>query len=68
MMRLAEYRSKTSLLADFLPVQMARSAGLAALEAIPFLRQFAMREGVAPGSGFVGLPRDLRERVGRDRA
>ncbi|MCO6402803.1 UbiH/UbiF family hydroxylase [Aurantimonas endophytica] len=56
-----------SLLADFLPVQLARSAGLAALEAIPFLRQFAMREGVAPGSGLVGLPRTLRERVGRNR-
>jgi 2-octaprenyl-6-methoxyphenol hydroxylase len=57
-----------SLLADFLPVQLARSAGLAALEAIPFLRHVAMREGVAPGSGLVGLPRALRERIGRNRA
>lgn len=57
-----------SLLADFVPVQLARSAGLAALEAVPFLRHFAMREGVAPGSGLVGLPRALRERIGRDRA
>jgi 2-octaprenyl-6-methoxyphenol hydroxylase len=37
-----------SLLADFLPVQLARSIGFEALRTIPPLRRFAMREGIAP--------------------
>ncbi|WP_419913382.1 UbiH/UbiF family hydroxylase [Hoeflea sp.] len=41
-----------TLLHDFLPVQILRSGGLAALSAIAPLRVFAMREGMKPGSGF----------------
>jgi 2-octaprenyl-6-methoxyphenol hydroxylase len=41
-----------SLLSSFLPVQLARSAGLAALDALPPLRGFFMREGLRPGSGW----------------
>jgi 2-octaprenyl-6-methoxyphenol hydroxylase len=37
-----------SLIADFAPIDLARSAGLAALGAFGPLRRFAMREGVAP--------------------
>ncbi|WP_176085856.1 UbiH/UbiF family hydroxylase [Martelella sp. HB161492] len=44
-----------SLLAGFLPVQMARAAGLKLLGAFPPLRQFAMREGVEPLRGFKAL-------------
>ena len=45
----------TSLLSSMLPVQLARSAGLTMLEAIPPLRAFFMREGMYPGSGFSAL-------------
>lgn len=38
-----------SLLNGFLPVQMARFAGMTALAHIPPLRAFAMREGMGPG-------------------
>jgi 2-octaprenyl-6-methoxyphenol hydroxylase len=41
-----------SLLSSFLPVQLARSAGLAVLDALPPLRGFFMREGLQPGSGW----------------
>lgn len=54
-----------SLLSDFLPAQIARSAGLSALRALPPLRSFFMREGLQPGSGFAGLFADLREQVRR---
>ncbi|KQT83592.1 UbiH/UbiF family hydroxylase [Aurantimonas sp. Leaf443] len=50
-----------SLLTGFLPVQFARSAGLSMLAGIAPLRRFAMREGVSPGAGLLGLPRSLRE-------
>jgi 2-octaprenyl-6-methoxyphenol hydroxylase len=40
-----------SLLTGFLPVQMARYAGLASLGRIAPLRQILMREGMDPGSG-----------------
>ena len=40
-----------TLLHDFLPVQVARSAGLAALASVAPLRNFAMREGLKPGGG-----------------
>jgi 2-octaprenyl-6-methoxyphenol hydroxylase len=53
-----------SLLAGFLPSQIGRAAGLAALSRLPVLRRFAIREGLSPGSGFRGLPRDLSERLG----
>lgn len=71
--RRSDVRSRTigvdllnrSLLADFLPSQMARSVGLGAMRALPLLRQFAMREGLSPGAGLTGIPRSLRERIGR---
>ncbi|TNB47235.1 UbiH/UbiF family hydroxylase [Martelella lutilitoris] len=44
-----------SLLADFIPTQLARSAGLYMLSAVPPLRQFAMREGVEPLRGVKAL-------------
>jgi 2-octaprenyl-6-methoxyphenol hydroxylase len=44
-----------SLLSGFLPVQMARSAGMAVLEAMPPLRSFFMREGLSPGSGWKSM-------------
>ncbi|WP_180901698.1 UbiH/UbiF family hydroxylase [Martelella soudanensis] len=44
-----------SLLADFLPAQLARSAGLYVLSAVPPLRQLAMREGVQPMRGIRAL-------------
>ena len=37
-----------SLLSDFLPMQMARAAGLHLLSAIGPLRRLAMREGLSP--------------------
>lgn len=49
-----------SLLNGFLPVQLARSAGLAALSGFAPLRNFAMREGMKPGSGVEGLRRIYR--------
>ncbi|WAJ30929.1 UbiH/UbiF family hydroxylase [Antarcticirhabdus aurantiaca] len=52
-----------SLLADFLPVQAARSVGLGALRNVGFLRHFAMREGISPGAGFTGIPRSVREGI-----
>lgn len=41
-----------TLLNGFLPVQMARSAGLAVLASFAPVRNFAMREGMKPGGGF----------------
>ncbi len=55
-----------SLLAGFLPAQMARSAGLSLMRNAPILRNFAMREGLSPGAGLTGLPRSLRKRMGVD--
>ncbi|MFZ2100952.1 MAG: FAD-dependent monooxygenase, partial [Oricola sp.] len=40
-----------SLLTGFLPVQIARAAGLGLLAAIPPIRNIVMREGMAPGAG-----------------
>lgn len=53
-----------SLLSDFLPAQLARSAGLEALRRFAPLRAFAMREGLSPGSGFASIWRS-RKQVGR---
>lgn len=50
-----------SLLSDFLPSQMARSAGLSVLGALPPLRAFFMREGLRPGSGISALTGGLRK-------
>jgi len=44
-----------SLLTGMLPAQLARAAGLAALDAFAPLRGFFMREGLRPGSGFATL-------------
>lgn len=54
-----------SLLSDFLPAQMARSAGLALLGEVTPLRGFAMREGMQPGSGVARMFTALREKVRR---
>lgn len=54
-----------SLLSGFLPVQMARAAGLGLLARIPPLRALFMREGMRPGDGFRAIPSALREKVGR---
>ncbi|MCB8837113.1 UbiH/UbiF family hydroxylase [Aurantimonas sp. VKM B-3413] len=74
--RKADIRSRTlgvdllnrSLLAGMLPMQLARSAGLAAMSRVPFLRQFAMREGLSPGAGLMGVPRSVRKWIGGDHA
>ena len=50
-----------SLLSDMLPAQMARSAGLSVLGALPPLRAFFMREGLRPGSGFAAMTGRLRK-------
>ncbi|PHP65838.1 2-octaprenyl-6-methoxyphenyl hydroxylase [Zhengella mangrovi] len=50
----------TALLSDFLPAQMARSAGLGLLRALSPLRSFFMREGMAPGSGFRRMGTEIR--------
>ncbi|GGD88929.1 2-octaprenyl-6-methoxyphenol hydroxylase [Aureimonas endophytica] len=50
-----------SLLAGYLPIQAARSVGLAAMAAFGPLRRFAMREGTVPGAGLFGLPASMRE-------
>ena len=57
-----------SLLSDFLPAQIARSAGLALLGGFSPLRGFFMREGLRPGSGFAALAGGLREKVRRQDA
>ncbi|MDP3898267.1 MAG: UbiH/UbiF family hydroxylase, partial [Mesorhizobium sp.] len=50
-----------SLLAEMLPAQLARSAGLRLLAGIPPLRGFFMREGMQPGSGFARMVSSLRK-------
>ncbi|HWU61661.1 MAG TPA: UbiH/UbiF family hydroxylase [Ensifer sp.] len=57
-----------SLLSNFLPVQLARAAGLHLLELLPPLRNLVMQEGVAPGRGLRGLSSGLREKIARKRA
>ena len=56
-----------SLLSPFLPAQLLRSAGLAALDKAAPARGIFMREGMHPGNAFRGLLADLRGRM-RDRA
>lgn len=53
-----------TLLADFLPAQAARSAGLGALGALSPLRALFMREGMSPGAGFAALAEGLRKKIG----
>jgi 2-octaprenyl-6-methoxyphenol hydroxylase len=57
-----------SLLSNFLPVQLARAAGLHLLELLPPLRNLVMQEGVAPGRGLRGLSSSLREKIARKHA
>ncbi|MGB8817128.1 MAG: UbiH/UbiF family hydroxylase [Rhizobiaceae bacterium] len=57
-----------TLLTSFLPAQMLRAAGLAALDAAPPLRGLFMREGMRPGSGFAGIFSSLREKISRNKA
>lgn len=54
-----------SLLSDFLPAQLGRSAGLGLVGGFGPLRAFFMREGMRPGSGFAALF-DRREKAGRN--
>ncbi len=54
-----------TMLSDFLPAQMARSAVLGVLRAAPPLRALFMREGLRPGSGLAAFGSALREQVGR---
>ncbi|MEF2072777.1 UbiH/UbiF family hydroxylase [Consotaella aegiceratis] len=53
-----------SLLADFVPTQLVRAAGLSALSAFAPIKRMAMREGLFPGAGFIGLPRSVRDAIG----
>lgn len=46
-----------SLLADALPVHLARGAGLAALNLIGPLRRLVVREGMQPSHGLPSLMR-----------
>ena len=57
-----------SLLSGFLPVQLARAAGLHLLSAVGPLRSIVMREGVEPGGSFRAIRESLRERVARKQA
>lgn len=50
----------TSLLSDFLPAQIMRSAGLGLVGGFAPLRAFFMREGMRPGSGFSALRAPFR--------
>lgn len=45
-----------SLLSSFLPMQMARAAGLHVLSNVTPLRGLVMREGIEPGRGLKALP------------
>ncbi|MFC3645341.1 UbiH/UbiF family hydroxylase [Aquibium oceanicum] len=54
-----------SLLSNFLPAQLARSAGLGILSASAPLRAMFMREGLEPGSGLRSAFSGRREEVGR---
>lgn len=54
-----------SLLSDLLPAQIARSAGMSALQAFSPLRSLFMREGLRPGSGLRSAASRLRKQVRR---
>jgi 2-octaprenyl-6-methoxyphenol hydroxylase len=51
-----------SLLSPFLPVQMARAAGIHLLSSLSPLRQFVMRESISPGKGLAAFPEMLRNK------
>jgi len=54
-----------ALLSDLLPAQIARSAGLGLMASISPLREFVMREGMQPGSGFARIASGWRKQVRR---
>jgi 2-octaprenyl-6-methoxyphenol hydroxylase len=54
-----------SLLTDFLPAQLLRTAGLSVIGNLAPVRSFFMREGMRPGSGWKNLFSDLRKEVRR---
>jgi 2-octaprenyl-6-methoxyphenol hydroxylase len=54
-----------SLLSDFLPAQLLRTAGLSVIGNLSPVRSFFMREGMRPGSGWKNLFSDLRKEVRR---
>jgi 2-octaprenyl-6-methoxyphenol hydroxylase len=54
-----------SLLTDFLPAQLLRTAGLSVVGNLAPVRSFFMREGMRPGSGWKNLFSDLRKEVRR---
>lgn len=54
-----------SLLSDFLPMQVARAAGLHMLTAVGPLRNILMREGVEPGRSLRDMASSLRTAFGR---
>lgn len=54
-----------SLLTDFLPAQLLRTAGLSVIGNLAPVRSFFMREGMHPGSGWRNLFSDLRKEVRR---
>ncbi len=57
-----------SLLSDFLPMQVLRTAGLHVLAGLSPLRGLVMREGVEPGRGFRSIPSAVREQFRRKQA
>lgn len=57
-----------SLLSDFLPMQVARAAGLHLLTASGPLRNILMREGIEPGRSFKDLAESLRRPFNRQKA
>jgi 2-octaprenyl-6-methoxyphenol hydroxylase len=57
-----------SLLSDFLPMQVARAAGLHMLTAVGPLRNLLMREGIEPGRSFRDLAESLRHPFRRQKA
>lgn len=56
-----------SLLSDFLPMQVARAAGLHLLTASGPLRNILMREGIEPGRSFRDLAEALRRPFNRQK-
>ena len=54
-----------ALLSDLLPAQIVRSTGLGLLANISPLREFVMREGMQPGSGFARIASGWRKQVRR---
>jgi 2-octaprenyl-6-methoxyphenol hydroxylase len=56
-----------SLLSSFLPMQVARAAGLHILSNVGPLRGLVMREGIEPGRGLKALPSLLASSFKRSR-